>query len=140
MLNENENLDNLEIVVRDKAALPAPKAEVLPKWAQERLADDAPELYKDFMKSLKIAIKPRKDKDGNEIVNLKAVELVADILKMRDQGGININQNFGGNTTIHNNGPSVSFEDLVRRQQARNQASETIIDAEVINEEENKQS
>jgi hypothetical protein len=135
-MHNEEDFESLEIVVRDPSNLPTPKAETLDKWTRDRLAEDAVDLYTDLRKALKSHLKPRKDKDGNPVLpNLKALELAADILKLRDQGGININQNFGGNTTIHNNGPSVSFEDLVRRQQARVSPDETIIEAEIIEEE-----
>ena len=136
MPNE-DNLDSLEIIVRDQSSVPAPKAESLHKWTQERLAEDTTELYLDLKKALRSHLKTRKDKDGQDVLpNLKALELAADILKLRDQGGININQNFGGNTTIHNNGTTVSFEDLVRRQQARQERPVDIIDAEIIQPQE----
>lgn len=133
MLNDDTDFESLEIVVRDPSSVPAPKAENLEKWTRERLAEDAVDLYLDYKKALKAHLKIRKDKEGNTILpTIKAMELAADTLKLRDQGGININQNFGGNTTIHNNGPSVSFEDLVRRQQARQDRPSEVIEAEII--------
>lgn len=138
--NEQDSIESLEIIVRDKA-LPAPAKGGLNKWIEERLEEDAIDLYSALHKAVKSHLKIRKDPKTKEDIlpSIKAMELAADILKMRDGGGININQNFGGNTTIHNNGTTVSFEDLVRRQQAReDKKEETIIEAEIINEESNK--
>ena len=121
-----------EPVIDVKALKPTAKG--LPQWVQERLADDAPELYTSFTDAIKIHLKPRFNKEGEQVMpNVNVIGMVADILKMRDPGGISINQNFGGNTTNINSGPSVSFEDLVRRQQSRDRPVD-IIDAEIIEE------
>jgi hypothetical protein len=138
---DNKEIDSLEIIVRDKSNLPAAKAESLQQWTQERLAEDAGNIYFALNKAIMSHLKITVDDEGKETLpSVKVMELAADMLKARDQGGININQNFGGNTTINNNGTSVSFEDFVRRQQARNghveTAQDNIIEAEIIDEKE----
>lgn len=124
-------------VIDTTAKLAKPTAKGLPQWVQEKLADDAVELYSDFKDAIKTHLKPRFNKEGEQVMpNVNVMGMVADILKMREQGGISINQNFGGNTTIHNN-TSVSFEDLVRRQQTRDKPVD-IVDAEIIEPDEKK--
>ena len=132
---QDKDFDSLDIVVRDKSVIPAPKAEEIQKWSHERLAEDAKDIYSDLTKAVRRHLKIIVDDEGHEsLPSIKVMELAADMLKLREQGGgININQNFGGNTTIHNNGPSVSFEDIVRRQQARDNPTE-IIEAEILDE------
>ncbi len=144
--------NSLEITVKDgfkkepavtevPAKITTPTSKNLPQWVQERLAEDAKELYGDFREAIKTHLKPRTNKDGEAIMpNTNVMGMVADILKLRDPGGININQNFGGNTTnINTNGAGLSFEELVRRQGTRDRPrEETIIDAEVIEPEEKK--
>lgn len=116
------------------AKIVKPTAKGLSQWVQERLADDAQELYTSFTDAVKTHLKPRVNDKGEQIMpNVNVMGMVADILKMREQGGISINQNFGGNTTIHNN-TSVSFEDLVRRQQSRDKPVD-YVEAEIINED-----
>lgn len=134
MLNDEDELEVLALTVQENL-VPAPKAEKIQQWSQERLAEDAVKLYADLQKSIRAHLKIRKDEDGViKLPSVKVMELAADMLKLRDPGGISINQNFGGNTTINNSGTTVTFEDLVRRQQKRSSENEHlgVIDAEII--------
>jgi len=131
------DISGMEIIVRDPSAgitrrRKPPKAKELQAWIQEQVAEDAVALYDDLKLALQHHLRPWKDDEGIlHPPTVKVMELAADILNMRQpSGGGNINQNFGGNTTINNNnGIAVSFEDIVRKQQARESPTE-IIDAE----------
>ena len=122
-----------ELAVIESTALApqGPKPGELQKWTQERLCEDAVELYGSFISSLKQQMKPYTMANGDIVMpSVKIMELAADVLKLRDTAGININQNFGS-TTINNGGTNFSPEDILRWQAERD-SKPVIIDVEVI--------
>lgn len=126
----DKNIDNLEIIVRDKSELAPPTSQDFDKWIKERLISDAPDYYEKLRNSI---IKHL----DNDTPSVKVMELAAEILGLKSSGGVNITQNIltqNGNTTV-NNGGNVSLEALIKQMEARDansHKSDEIIDVEFI--------
>lgn len=126
----DKNIDNLEIIVRDKSELAPPTSQDFDKWIKERLISDAPDYYEKLRNSI---IKHL----DNDTPSVKVMELAAEILGLKSSGGVNITQNIltqNGNTTV-NNGGNVSLEALIKQMEARDansNKSDEIIDVEFI--------
>lgn len=126
----DKNIDNLEIIVRDKSELAPPTSQDFDKWIKERLISDAPDYYEKLRNSI---IKHL----DNDTPSVKVMELAAEILGLKSSGGVNITQNIltqNGNTTV-NNGGNVSLEALIKQMEARdanNNKPDEIIDVEFI--------
>ena len=126
----DKNIDNLEIIVRDKSEIALPTSQDFDKWIKERLISDAPDYYEKLRSSI---IKHL----DNDTPSIKVMELAAEILGLKSSGGVNITQNIltqNGNTTV-NNGGSVSLESLIKQMEARDSSDKPkaeIIDVEFV--------
>lgn len=126
----DNNIDSLEIIVRDKSEIAAPTPEGFDKWIKERLIADAPDYYDKLRNSI---IKHL----DNDTPSVKVMELAAEILGLKSSGGVNITQNIltqNGNTTV-NNGGSVSLEALIKQMEARDSGAKQqaeVIDVEFV--------
>lgn len=117
-------VNNQEVAIPEK-----PKKGQLAEWSQDKLAEDAGELYDGLKSALLANLEVRVDDKGKVIPpNIRAIEVAAEILKLKGDGGISITQNIGN--TI-NNGPVVTIDDIIRRQQARDR-KEPAIDVEFV--------
>lgn len=123
---DNDNLENLEIIVRDKSAAPVPTRDNYQDWISDRRAASASKIYDALEKATLLSLKPKKNKetDEDEPPPQKALEFAAEILGLRSpDGSVSINQTFNsnsGNTTISN---GASIESIIRAMDRRDSGS-----------------
>lgn len=112
MKDKQNNIESMEILVRDNSAVAPPTTDTFEKWVKARVVDDAPELYGLLTRAIKANLE-------GESPSVKVMELTAEMMGLRANSGISIinNNNNVGGVTVNNGG--ITLEDIIKRNAKR---------------------